>query len=64
LGPFKGGLRFYYNVYSDECKALATWISLKCSLQNITFGWAKGGIKFDKKAIFNEWNRKNFKRIL
>ena len=49
LGPFKGGLRFYYNVYLDECKALATWMTLKCSLQNIPFGGAKGGIKFDKR---------------
>ena len=49
LGPFKGGLRFYNNVYLDECKALASWMTLKCSLQNIPFGGGKGGIKFNPK---------------
>ena len=47
LGPFKGGLRFHPNVYLDECKALATWMTIKCALQNLPLGGAKGGIKFD-----------------
>lgn len=47
LGPFKGGLRFFKNVYLDECKALAAWMTIKCALQNLPFGGAKGGIKFD-----------------
>lgn len=49
LGPFKGGLRFHRCVYLDECKALAFWMTLKCSLQKIPFGGAKGGIKFNPK---------------
>tara|TARA_B100000674_G_scaffold492586_1_gene512900 strand:+ start:56 stop:1309 length:1254 start_codon:yes stop_codon:yes gene_type:complete len=49
LGPFKGGLRFFHNVYLDECKALSAWMTIKCSLQNIPFGGGKGGIKFNPK---------------
>lgn len=66
LGPFKGGLRFHQDVYLDECKALAFWMTLKCSLQNIPFGGAKGGIKFnprdysreDLKLISKEFSRR------
>jgi glutamate dehydrogenase (NAD(P)+) len=47
LGPFKGGIRFHQNVYLDECKALATWMTWKCALQNLPFGGGKGGVKFD-----------------
>lgn len=49
-GPFKGGLRFHEIVYLDECKALAGWMTIKCALQNLPFGGAKGGIKFDPRA--------------
>lgn len=59
LGPYKGGLRFYHNIYLDECKALATWMTLKCSLQNIPYGGAKGGIKLDK----NDYSKKELENI-
>lgn len=49
LGPFKGGMRFHQGVYLDECKALATWMTWKSALQNIPYGGAKGGIKFDPR---------------
>lgn len=49
LGPFKGGLRFHQDVYLDECKALAFWMTLKCSLQKLPLGGAKGGIKFNPR---------------
>ena len=48
-GPFKGGLRFHEIVYLDECKALAGWMTLKCSLQELPFGGGKGGIKFNPR---------------
>ena len=47
LGPYKGGLRFHQNVYLDECKALAFWMTVKCALQNLPLGGGKGGIKFN-----------------
>jgi glutamate dehydrogenase (NAD(P)+) len=51
LGPYKGGLRFHQDVRLDECKALAFWMSIKCSLQNLPLGGAKGGIKFNPREF-------------
>ncbi|MBZ0272819.1 Glu/Leu/Phe/Val dehydrogenase [bacterium] len=46
LGPYKGGLRFHPSVSIDEVRALAAWMTWKCSLARIPFGGAKGGIQF------------------
>lgn len=54
LGPFKGGLRFDEIVHLDECKALAAWMTIKCSLQELPFGGAKGGIKFNPRQYTQE----------
>lgn len=59
LGPFKGGIRFHQCVYLDECKALAFWMTIKCSLQNIPFGGGKGGIKFNPR----DYSREDLKHI-
>tara|TARA_R100001163_G_C5068360_1_gene208494 strand:+ start:10838 stop:12133 length:1296 start_codon:yes stop_codon:yes gene_type:complete len=59
LGPYKGGLRFHHGVYLDECKALASWMTFKCSLQKLPFGGAKGGIKFNPR----EYNQSELERI-
>ncbi|MFW9876123.1 MAG: Glu/Leu/Phe/Val dehydrogenase [Candidatus Thorarchaeota archaeon] len=50
-GPGKGGIRFDPNVNLDEIKALATWMTWKCSLLNLPFGGAKGGICVDPKKL-------------
>ena len=54
LGPFKGGIRYFGDVCLDECKALAFWMTIKSALQNIPFGGAKGGIKFNPHDYIEE----------
>jgi glutamate dehydrogenase (NAD(P)+) len=49
LGPSKGGIRFAPFVDLDEVKALAGWMTLKCSLVGLPYGGAKGGITLNPK---------------
>ncbi|MCA9508882.1 MAG: Glu/Leu/Phe/Val dehydrogenase [Myxococcales bacterium] len=59
LGPFKGGFRYHQDVYLDECKAMSTWMTWKCALQNLPFGGGKGGVKFNP----SEHNIEDIERI-
>ena len=59
LGPFKGGMRYHESVSVDECKALAAWMTWKCALQELPYGGAKGGVKFDPKR----YSRSDLERI-
>jgi glutamate dehydrogenase (NAD(P)+) len=51
LGPFKGGMRYHQSAGLDDFKALAAMMTWKCSLMNLPFGGAKGGIKFDPTGV-------------
>ena len=44
MGPTKGGLRYAGDVTLGDVAALALWMSWKCSLMNLPFGGAKGGV--------------------
>ena len=59
LGPYKGGLRFHPNVSLNEASALASWMTFKCSLQNIPYGGGKGGLSIDP----NEYNIHDLENI-
>lgn len=51
LGPFKGGIRYHYNVTLDEVKALSFWMTMKCAVAGLPLGGGKGGIIFDPKQL-------------
>jgi glutamate dehydrogenase/leucine dehydrogenase len=50
-GPTKGGIRFHPRVDLGEVKSLAFWMALKCSVVDIPYGGAKGGVEVDPKQL-------------
>ena len=50
-GPYKGGLRYFPTVDLDEVKALAFWMTIKCSVAGIPMGGGKGGITVNPKEL-------------
>lgn len=50
-GVGKGGIRFHPQESLETVKALAAWMTWKCSLANIPFGGAKGGVICDTKTM-------------
>jgi glutamate dehydrogenase len=47
LGPCKGGIRFHPQETVDTVRALAMWMTWKCSVVDIPLGGGKGGIICD-----------------
>lgn len=50
-GPFKGGLRFHQTVSLDEFRCFSALMTWKCSLLDIPYGGAKGGVAVDPKQL-------------
>jgi glutamate dehydrogenase (NAD(P)+) len=63
-GPGKGGIRFHPGVTLDEVRALATWMTWKCTLIDIPFGGAKGGVACDPKKLTSTERRKITRRYI
>lgn len=50
-GPTKGGIRFHPEETIDTVRALAAWMTWKCSLLDLPLGGGKGGIICDPKKM-------------
>jgi glutamate dehydrogenase len=70
-GPCKGGIRFHPQETIDTVRALATWMTWKCSVVDIPLGGGKGGVICDphnlsmreQEAICRGWVRQLSKNV-
>ncbi len=61
-GPFKGGIRYHWNVSIDEVRALACWMTWKCAVMDIPYGGAKGGVICNPKEMSKAENERMTRR--
>ncbi len=61
-GPFKGGIRYHWQVSLDEVRALACWMTWKCAVMGIPYGGAKGGVICNPKEMSKEENERMTRR--
>ncbi len=50
-GPAKGGIRFHPDETIDTVRALAAWMTWKCSIMDLPLGGGKGGVICDAKHM-------------
>src|SRR5512135_3909910 len=50
-GPCKGGIRFHPHETIDTVRALAAWMTWKCSLLDLPLGGGKGGVICNPKEL-------------
>lgn len=50
-GPIKGGIRFHPDETIDTVRALASWMTWKCSLLDLPLGGGKGGVICNPKEM-------------
>lgn len=58
-GPYKGGIRFHQAADTEEVKALAAAMAVKCAVVNVPLGGAKGGVTFNPK----DYDQKTIEQI-
>ena len=62
LGPFKGGIRYHWNVSLDEVRALGAWMTWKCSVMGLPYGGSKGGVICNPKEMSRGENERMTRR--